>query len=283
MGVMTKDMKNNGAPARKPVTKRGPGRPSASQGNNVSRETILNTAFELARTVPLQDLSIVLVAKELGITPALIHYYIGGRDWLTSGIMNLFYREMVENWPQPTARWEVDIFELATVIYNRYVKYSGVAAYAVSHNHFRVFQLLQEGEHDYGVEFLELYTGRMMEAGLCAERTAIYGHMLLEFIISNAHSLIKHRHPHEYVNFIQERVEELDPKHYPAIHFTRLTLSDFDGAAAFSEGCRLILLGMQSEQLRTALDGGVQRPPQTTAEEAQALRRASQPSSAKRN
>ena len=240
----------------KTTTKRGPGRPSAAEGNSVSRVSILQNAFEMSRTIPLQDLSIVLVAKRMGITPALIHYYIGGRDWLTSGVMNLFYKEMIEAWPKPTGRWEADIFEVALVIYGQYIKYAGIAAYSVSHNRFRTFQLLQDGEHDYGVEVLDRFTRCAMEAGLPADRTAIYGHMLFEFIISNANNAIRHRFPGEYPGFLQEQVEGLSATDYPGIHFTTHALDNFDASAAFNEGCRLILLGMQSEQLRTALSGG---------------------------
>lgn len=50
----------------------------------VTRISILRAALKLAVKTALQDLSIVTVAKSMGVTPALIHYYIGGREWLTS-------------------------------------------------------------------------------------------------------------------------------------------------------------------------------------------------------
>ena len=63
----------------------------------------------MARATPLQELSIVRVAKDLGVTPALIHYYLDGRDALTSGVMNAFYKEMQLDWPLLTSHWREDV------------------------------------------------------------------------------------------------------------------------------------------------------------------------------
>src|SRR5689334_15383315 len=75
------------APSQEAPRRRG--RPPASEKSGTNRQAILQAALKLAKTYPLQDLSIVTVARAMNVTPALIHYYIGGRDWLTSGIMNL--------------------------------------------------------------------------------------------------------------------------------------------------------------------------------------------------
>lgn len=71
----------------------------------LDRSTILSVSLQLTKTVPLSELSVVRVAHELGVTPGLIHYYLRGRDKLTSGVMNAFYREAVEDWPSQEIDW----------------------------------------------------------------------------------------------------------------------------------------------------------------------------------
>src|SRR3546814_9965900 len=87
---------------------RPPGRPSASEPERASRASIFRAGLELTKSVPLQDLSIVGLARSMDITPALVHYYVGSRDHLTSGIMNLFYKGTVKNWPAQTGDWQQD-------------------------------------------------------------------------------------------------------------------------------------------------------------------------------
>src|SRR5580692_9369027 len=97
--------------------RRRPGRPPGSQGG-VSLGSILRASYRLTKTVPLQELSIVFVAKSLGVTPALIHYYVEGRDWLTSGTMNLFYSELLRKLPKNTGDWKRDIPRMAHAMYD---------------------------------------------------------------------------------------------------------------------------------------------------------------------
>ena len=88
-------------PRKASVGRRGAGRPAGPTSGILDRAMILNVGLQLTKTTSLVDLSIVRVAKELGVTPALIHYYLagGGRDALTSGVMNLYYRDLIERWP----------------------------------------------------------------------------------------------------------------------------------------------------------------------------------------
>ncbi|HTO60692.1 MAG TPA: hypothetical protein VMM15_05495, partial [Bradyrhizobium sp.] len=169
---------------------RGPGRPPGKQGR-ISRVSILRLSYKLVRTVPLQELSVVVVAKALRVTPALIHYYTGGRDRLTSGTMNLFYRDLLRNMPDSTDDWAFDLLATARAIYAHLVTYAGVASYVVSRNRFRVFQMTSGGERDYGAEVLERLACCVRRAGCSAERTGIYAHLIMEFLISSAHGAVR--------------------------------------------------------------------------------------------
>jgi AcrR family transcriptional regulator len=228
-------------------TSRRPGRPAANESHDVSRASILKAALRLAKTHPLQDLSIVTVARSMKVTPALIHYYIGGRDWLTSGTMNLFYRDLLKKWPKETGDWQDDLSAAAKAIYEHYVLYAGIAAYVVSHSRFRVFQLTAFGDRDYGVETLERFSGRVAAAGLSGDRSGIYAHLFMEFIITTAHGAAHHIFPKEHRQFIEEKIAKLDPDKYPNIFFAGRAPVQIDGDFAFEEGCRLYMLGIASE------------------------------------
>jgi AcrR family transcriptional regulator len=242
-------------------SKRGPGRPQSGEARKISRNTILRTALKLATTVPLQDLSIVTVAKTMNVTSALIHYYIGGRDWLTSGVMNLFYKELLRKWPDETGDWKDDLVAAARLIYDHLARYGGVAAYAVSNSRFRVFQLTAFGDRDYGVETLDRFTGRVRASGLSAERTGIYANQLIEFIINTAHGTARHIFPSEHREFLEDKSAKLDPEKYPNIAFAEHGPLRIDGKLAFEEGISLYLLGMTTEAAGRSVADAIKAPP----------------------
>lgn len=227
--------------------KRRPGRPRSGQAGHISRTRILRTALRMAKTIPLQELSIVTVAKKMDVTPALIHYYIGSREWLTSGVMNLFYRDLIKRWQEPTGEWKRDVVVSAHGVYRHFVSYAGIAAYVVSNSRFRIFQLTAFGERDYGAEVLERFTGIIRSVGLSGERTGIYSSQFMEFIFSIANSASHHIFPSEHRAFLEEKSASLDPRQYPNLLFSKGGPLSIDGELAFEEGCYLYLLGMQTE------------------------------------
>lgn len=229
---------------------RGPGRPRASEKGGASRQAILQAALKLSKTVPMQDLSIVMVARSIDVTPALIHYYIGGRDWLTSGIMNLFYKTLLRKWPAETGDWQEDVIAAARTIFDNLVTYPGIAAYLAMNNQFRIFQLTAFGDRDFGVEVLERLTSRVREAGLSPDRTGVYVHLITEFVISTAHRTSHKLFPSEHRQFLEDKVAQIGPDKWPNITFAKGTPLELDGDKVFQEGINLFLLGIQRDRAR---------------------------------
>ena len=209
--------------------------------------SILRTSYRLAKTVPLQELSIVFVAKSLKVTPALIHYYVGGRDWLTSGTMNLFYSDLLRKLPNNTGDWKRDIPKMARAIYDHLVLYAGVAAYMVSHNRFRIWQLTAYGQREYGVEVLEKLTACVKQAPCSAERTGIYSHLIMEFVIGSAHRTAHHLFPSEHKEFLKDKLSKLDPEKFPTLVLTDTAPISLGPEKAFNEEIRLFMLGLENE------------------------------------
>lgn len=223
------------------------GKRANSPSNTVTRETILTTALGMSRTIPLNELSVVVVAKEMDVTPALIHYYVNGRDNLTSGIMNLFYQEMLEQWPEWSTDWKVRIREIARAVFHKYRKYAGISAYSVSHSRFRTFQLVDDGATDYGVKVLEHYTKSVMDIDLPEDRSAVYAYMFWDFILSYAHSCSRHRFPSDHSEFIKDRVSALDPDIFPYIHRSSAVIQEVGAIDIFDRGCDLLLNALEHE------------------------------------
>jgi AcrR family transcriptional regulator len=208
---------------------------------------IIARTLALAKTTPLHDLSIVRVAREIGVAPGLVHYYLGGRDALLSGVMNAFYRVVVKDWPEPSGDWRVDLASTARWFYAKHVQYRGIAAYVASHNRFRMAQLVEAGESDYGILLFERFTGTVRAVGLDSRRTAIYAQLLVDFFVTSAHSTVRRRWPGEHGAFIDEVLARLDPTLYPNATFVRQDFAAVDATSAFDAGLQLILFGLERE------------------------------------
>ena len=226
------------------------GRPPGSRLGLLSDDAIIAAALQLTREVPLYELSIVRIAHELGVAPGLIHYYLGGRDAVTSGVMNAFYRELVESWPPLDGDWRHDLERICKVVYNAHASYPGIAAYVVSHNKFRMVQSVAQGATDYGILLFEKFTAAVRAAGFDALRTGMYSHLLNEFITGYAQATATHRWPGEHEGFLNAKLSDLDRRKYPAAHFVRKTFTQLDAASAFAAGLDLFLNGLELERER---------------------------------
>jgi AcrR family transcriptional regulator len=238
-------MKSKRLRERRSKPRRGP-RPAGS--DKLDRDVILAVGLALTKSLPLQDVSIVRVARELDVTPASVHYYLEGRDALTLGIVNLFIHDLLAEWPQPRSSWKADLEAAATAIYRHYLRCPGIAAYLAAQNRFRVFIPAggQRGaEHLYG--FLERYFAAIAAVGLNARRNAVYALVLIQFIIAAAHATASHQLPGEQ-DELGTVLSGLDRRTYPNIHRMRASYLGLVGDDAFRAGLHLILAGLQAER-----------------------------------
>jgi len=195
------------------------------------------------------EVSIVRLAKDLSVTPALIHYYLdGGRDALTSGIINRFYAQVLKKWPTPDGDWRQQVTEASKHINRQLIRYPGIASYLKMHNRFRVFQLVRPGETDFGVLFLEKLIGVMCSAQLPNERTGILSHLMMEFLLSSAHNTAHYRWPKEHLKFLEEKLSSLDPEQFPNLIATGYLVGRLDSEQAFENGLNLFIQGLDSER-----------------------------------
>lgn len=76
----------NKMPKHAQIARRAPGRPVASEGHE-ARELLLNAAVELFADEGIAGTTFVMVAKKVGLTPAMMHYYFKNRDQLLDAVV----------------------------------------------------------------------------------------------------------------------------------------------------------------------------------------------------
>jgi AcrR family transcriptional regulator len=233
--------------ARRPTKRRGPGRRPAGS-LKLDRATIIARGLELAKDIPLHELSIVRVAHELGVTPAMIHYHLDGRDDLTSGVVNLFVGQLLAQWPRQTGRWQADLREVALTIYRHFSRFRGISAYFVAQNRFQI--LLAAAEKASGpvlFDFLERYFSAVRGVGLSPQLAATYGVLLIQFVHTTAYHTASHHWPGEQAK-LASHLARLDRVKFPNISALRQSYLQVAGDAAFEAGLALILRGIAAER-----------------------------------
>jgi AcrR family transcriptional regulator len=70
------------APQKRAPRGRGPGRPAGGPSGPEQRDRLLDTALELFARQGIVDTTLAAIAREAGVTPAMVHYYFKTREHL---------------------------------------------------------------------------------------------------------------------------------------------------------------------------------------------------------
>ena len=204
--------------------------------------------LHLTRRVPLQDVSIVRIARELKVSPGSVHYHLKGRSSLTTGIINQFYREMLERWPTPQGSWKSDVIAMATELHDHFCDYPGVAAYYVQHNRYDVLIPATSVEGGgVAMKFFEKYLSTLENSGLAPARTATFAVILSQFIHVTAHANAQHQWPGEHAD-LRAHLNQYDRKEFPSLNRLKKEFVGVTGDSAFKSGLELIVHGMEIER-----------------------------------
>lgn len=236
---------------------------SAGGGPEISKEAIHLRAIEMARTEPLSELSIASLAKHFGVTTALIHYYIGSRDALISGVVNQYFRVRVDKLKPLTGDWRTDAEQHARVTFDSMLEYGGVLRYLMSHNRFRLFQQVKEGETDYGLVYLNRVAHIFEAGGFTASQAAMGYHLLAQYVMAAAYAEVNRQLPGEHTDFIKSRILETPSDQFPAAHFFVDSFANIQSESAFNEGLRILLDGMERWKPSSPPPAGRTRKPRT--------------------
>lgn len=212
----------------------------------LSRDVILQHAIKLSKSVPLDQISMVQLAKDFGVAPGLIHYYLGGRDQLVSGVLNDYYRQRTGALPSLTGDWRADVEGIARLSFQVAIKNPGVSIYIASHNRFRLFQDVEPGETDYGLEFFNRMTSAIMQGGFTADQVALGYHLLAQYLVSASMAEASRQLPAYHQAFIEKKLESASKLQYPGARFVSKAFSRLTSEIAFEEGLRVTLDGIQA-------------------------------------
>lgn len=210
----------------------------------LSRVTILQHAIELTKTMPLDQISMVQLAKDFGVAPGLIHYYLGGRDQLVSGVLNDYYRQRTQRVPPLTGDWRADVERIARLSFQVAVENPGVSNYVASHNRYRLFQDVQPGETDYGLEFFNRMTSAIMQGGFSAEQVSLGYHLLAQYLVAASMAEASRQLPAYHQSFIEDKLGSVSAEQYPGARFVSSAFSRLSSDTAFEEGLRITLDGI---------------------------------------
>jgi AcrR family transcriptional regulator len=181
----------------------------------IDRQSILDRGFALTQTLALQDISIVRIASELGVTAASIRYHLQGRDALTAGIVNAFYRDLLTRWPQDKGNWQANVSAVGELIYRSYLKHPGIAAYFAAENRFKILASAMKADRDSTMPlFLERYFAVFRQVGLDVARTTSYAIILLQLMHMAAHATTRHQWPGEQ-KLIDKYLRSLNRDEFP--------------------------------------------------------------------
>ena len=94
-----------------------------------------------------------------------------------------------------TGDWRADVMAFARATMASMLRYPGIAQYIGRHNRFRMFQKVDPGEVDYGLEFFNQFACVLMQGGLSRKAVATGYHLLMRFLVASANSEIGRMEP----------------------------------------------------------------------------------------
>lgn len=231
------------ASARPRKAGRRPKNPDGAPG--ISREMIIRCTLDLARKESLSEISMVRVARELGVAPGLVHYYMGSRDKLLSCVINEVFRERMQAMAELTGDWRRDVENIIGTMLEVTNHWPGLWTYVVTRNRSRLFQDVEAGETDHGLLFFD-HLGRVLkEAGFPRSQAALMFYLLMLFVTSIGAERENRQAPNMHRDFIMNYVSRFDRHAVPGAAFLAEPFSKLQNETGYKTGLKLLLDGME--------------------------------------
>lgn len=232
---------------------RGRGRPkqrasrNAFRAGGLARNSIVERAMELTKREPLSAISMVRLAKSLNVRPGTIHYHLGSRDDLISGVMNRFYRGLLRDLDaaEPAATWQGEIRRIGRVWLKAKLLHPGIASYVASNDRFRVFQKTDTGDEDYGARYMDRVFTLLQNAGFADDAAAECWHLMALYANSTAETIAMGHAPAAHSKFLLHRAQRHDPATFPGLAFGLPALARLDARDAFNHSLDDLILGLE--------------------------------------
>lgn len=224
------------------------GRPpknSGSDGPTLSRADIIIHAVKIARKEGIPAISMVRLAKDLGVAPGLIHYYMGSKQDVVSAVMNTAFKERFEAFPTTASDWRKDLEALIRNVVNVMEGWPGLATYLMVHKHFRLFQRVKADELDYGLAYFDHFGKILQQAGFSDKQAAAIYHICNLFILTIAMEREHNQSPDQHSQFIASYIDKFDPAEVPGAIFLAPCFAQLDTHTTFDTILTLLLDGFE--------------------------------------
>lgn len=243
-----KESNNSPSEDKAPVARRLGRRPKGDGSGppDLSRDAVIRCAVALARQGPISELSMVRVAREMGVAPGLIHYYMGNRDDLISAVMNTAFKERMEALAPIRGDWRTDLEDVAQSTLTTLARWPGLATYISTHNRFRLFQKVQTGELDYGLAFFDRVGQILCNGGFSKQQAALAFHLLMLFVMSMAAERENRQTPDEHEDFIVGYISKFDEHSIPGASYIAAPFAKISNAMTLKVGLGILMDGFQS-------------------------------------
>lgn len=226
--------------------RRGRGRPRTTNEENtgvVDPESVVELAYEMSRTEPLDSVTFVGLAKVLDVAPGSLHYHLGTKDDLTSAVLNLFYRNLLARLDElpPQADWRERIRSFAWTLMRCEREHRGAAEHIQTRARFRLFQKVREGETDYGAAYLDRAFAMFYEAGFDAACSALFYHVLAMHCLSAANAASAQLEPAAHERFLMDRAAAFPAGAMPGLDYALAEFARIREDDAFEFGLEALL------------------------------------------
>lgn len=245
-----------------PAARRPGRRPRSDDGRPApSREAVVQCALNIARNESLAEVSMVRVARDMGVAGGLVHYYAGSRDDLLSAVINVAFKERLEALPEPTGDWRADLEGIARATLEVTARWPGLGGYIMGRNRFRLFQRVESGETDYGLVWFDRIGQVLRDSGFAPPSAALVFHLMMLFVVTIAVERENRQAPGMHEDFIVNYVAQFDPASVPGAAFLVGPFAKIDNKTTFETGLRLLLDGFEGWRTAAPAPAGVKRKP----------------------
>lgn len=210
----------------------------------ISKADILEHAAKLAREEPFSEITIARLSRDLGVVPGLIHYFVGSRDELLSLVINQALKQRAELFPPLTDDWRADLEALMRHTIEMQIRWKGITTYVASHNKYRLFQRVEEGERDYGLVFFDHVGQILRRSGLKPSQAAMAFHLLMLFATAVAGAAVNRQEPALHKSFILGHLAQFPSSQYPGAAFISKPFSSINTVKTVGIGLNLLLDGI---------------------------------------
>jgi len=219
-------------------------RPKAAGDSNsagLTREAIVAHALALAQDEPVSEITTARLARDLGVAPGLIYYFMGSRDDLLSAVFNEALKRRVEQYPELTGDWRRDMEALLAQTLRFQLQWKGITTYVATNNRHRLFQRVEPGQTDYGLVFFDRLGRILKNGGFDPERAAMAYHLLMLFMTSVANAQVQRQEPAQHQAYLLEHLSMFNVADYPGAYFLMPAFARLTTDATVEEGLRLLL------------------------------------------